>query len=166
MHTFVRSMSWLGRTRSPGAISSCKLPTALNATIALMPKLLKAAMLALEGTVEGVIWWLTPWRAIKAISSPDGSAKMEMGEDGLPHGCIGHSSAFEGMIQASSSQALPAHRVDLDAPDEREVVELVQAWNHDRWRGMSGQMLATTAVNMPSRRNEFSPLPPITPTAV
>lgn len=87
-HTFVRSMSWLGRTRSPGAISSCKLPTALNATIALMPMLLKAAMLALEGTVEGVIWWLMPWRAIKAISSPEGRANMEMGDDGLPHGCM------------------------------------------------------------------------------
>lgn len=102
MHTFVRSMSWLGRTRSPGAISSCKLPTALNATIALTPKLLKAAMFALEGTVEGVIWWLTPWRAIKAISSPDGRAKIEIGDDGLPHGYVEHISAFVCMIQAFS----------------------------------------------------------------
>lgn len=72
--------------RSPGAISSCKDPTALNPTMALTPRDLNAAMLALEGTVEGVIWWLTPCRAMNAISSPLGRAKMAMGEEGLPHG--------------------------------------------------------------------------------
>lgn len=81
-------------------------------------------MLALDGTVEGVIWWLTPWRAMKAISSPPGSAKMVTGDDGLPHGWT------EWPQHPSFCALLPfeSYSVDLDIADMRKVVKLVETY--------------------------------------
>jgi hypothetical protein len=45
-----------GMTKSPGAISSRRDPTAEKATIAWTPKCLRAAMLARAGTSDGLIW--------------------------------------------------------------------------------------------------------------
>lgn len=49
----VRSMIWFGRMNEPGDISSRKDPTAEKARTVRMPRDLKAAMLAREGTEEG-----------------------------------------------------------------------------------------------------------------
>ena len=49
----VRSMIWLGRTKSPGASSSRREPTAEKARIVRTPRDLSAAMFARAGTEEG-----------------------------------------------------------------------------------------------------------------
>lgn len=43
----------MGSAKCPGAISSRREPTALNASIVRTPKDLRAAILARAGTVEG-----------------------------------------------------------------------------------------------------------------
>ena len=120
---------------SPGAISSRSEPTALKATIAFTPMLLNAAMLARDGTVEGVIWWLRPWRAMKAMDSPLGRLNTAMGDEGFPHGCDdrctrgGEQSAVLALrrtVLARKSSRTGAHSIDLDVPNVRQVVELVQ----------------------------------------
>lgn len=82
----VRSMIWSGRQKVPGGMSSLKLPTALNAIMALTPRDLKAAMFARAGTEEGVIVWPIPCRERKAILTPEGREETVMGEDGKPQG--------------------------------------------------------------------------------
>lgn len=79
---FVRSMIWLGMMKSPGAISSRREPTALNATMAFTPTDERAAILALAGTAEGLIECATPCRARKAMRVPFGRDAMVMGELG------------------------------------------------------------------------------------
>ena len=79
-------MICVGRTKSPGAISSRRDPTAEKASTAFTPRDLNAAMLARAGTAEGLMEWPGPWRARKATWVPDGRAQMEMGELGKPHG--------------------------------------------------------------------------------
>lgn len=43
-------------------------------------------MLARAGTSVGVMVWWGPWREMKAICEPLGSAEMVMGDEGLPQG--------------------------------------------------------------------------------
>lgn len=83
---FVLSIIWEGMTKSPGRISSRKDPTAENATIALTPSDLRAAIFARVGTEDGLMLWAVPCRAMKATRTPDGRAEMVMGELGNPHG--------------------------------------------------------------------------------
>ncbi len=45
-------------------------------------------MLARTGTSEGVMVWWGPWREMKAISAPLGSAEIVMGDEGLPQGVV------------------------------------------------------------------------------
>ena len=84
----VRSMIWSGMTKWPGAISSRKEPTAEKATMAWTPICLSAAMLARAGTSVGVMVCARPCREMKAISAPEGSLEMVIGEDGFPHGWL------------------------------------------------------------------------------
>ena len=78
----------------PGAISSLKLPTAENATMAWTPMLLSAEMFARALTSDGGIEWSTPCREMNATSGPGesgdeasgGSVKMDRGEEGAPQG--------------------------------------------------------------------------------
>lgn len=83
---FVLSIIWSGMTKSPGLISSRREPTAEKANIVDTPRDLRAAIFALEGTLEGAMEWLIPCRAMKAICWPDGSAAMDIGDEGYPHG--------------------------------------------------------------------------------
>lgn len=85
---FVRSIICSQRAKSPGAISSLKLPTALNASIARTPRDLSAAMFAREGTADGLIEWPGPWRARNAMSVPEGREQIWRGEDGKPQGWL------------------------------------------------------------------------------
>lgn len=78
----VRSMIWSGMTKSPGLISSRRLPTALNATTARTPICLRAAMLARAGTALGLMLCSLPWRARNAMRVPEGSSAIVMGELG------------------------------------------------------------------------------------
>lgn len=84
-------MIWSGTIISPGLISSLKLPTALNATIALTPKNFKAAMFARAGTFEGGMLWWGPWRERKAtdtvaLPSSVGRVAIVIGDEGEPQG--------------------------------------------------------------------------------
>lgn len=45
-----------------------------------------AAMFAREGTSEGRYEWCGPWRATNAMWTPEGSEKMLMADEGVPHG--------------------------------------------------------------------------------
>ena len=56
----VRSMICDGITKSFGAISSRREPTAENAKIARTPRCLSAAMFAVDGTCVGEIEWVSP----------------------------------------------------------------------------------------------------------
>ena len=75
-----------GRINDPGTISSLKDPTAEKAMSARTPKDLRAAILALEGTLEGEMVWLRPWRARNATRVPEGREAIVIGLDGCPHG--------------------------------------------------------------------------------
>lgn len=59
----VLSMIWFGITISRGLMSSRRLPTAEKATIASQPTYFNAAMLAFEGTSEGVYYRIQLERA-------------------------------------------------------------------------------------------------------
>lgn len=83
---FVRSMIWVGREKSPGAISSRSEPTAENARIARTPRDFNAAILARDGTAEGEILCPMPCRARKATLVPEGREQIFMGELGNPQG--------------------------------------------------------------------------------
>lgn len=50
------------------------------------PRCLKAAMLAREGTADGVIVCPGPCRARKATCVPDGREQIVIGEEGKPQG--------------------------------------------------------------------------------
>lgn len=82
----VRSMIWVGRTNDPGETSSRREPTAENARMARTPKDFSAAILAREGTVDGLISWPVPCRAMKATRDPDAREEMTMGDEGYPQG--------------------------------------------------------------------------------
>lgn len=73
-------------TKSPGRISSRRLPTAEKAMIVCTPRLFRAAMFALEGIWEGEWWWFFPCREMKAICAPEGREVIDIGEEGKPHG--------------------------------------------------------------------------------
>ena len=83
---FVRSITWDGRMKSPGAISSRSEPTAEKARIAFTPRDLRAEIFARDGTLVGEMVWPLPWRARKAIFVPDGKEQMVIGELGKPQG--------------------------------------------------------------------------------
>ena len=57
---FVRSMTWEGRMKSPGAISSRSEPTAEKANIAFTPRDLRAEIFARDGTLLGEMVWPLP----------------------------------------------------------------------------------------------------------
>jgi hypothetical protein len=71
-----------GITKSPGAISSRRDPTALKAMIVFTPIEDSAAMLARAGTAEGLMEWATPCLARKATCAPLGREAMVIGELG------------------------------------------------------------------------------------
>ena len=79
---FVRSMIWFGNTKSPGAISSLREPTAENAMMERTPMALREAMLAREGTLVGEWEWEEPCRGKKAILAPDGREDTVIGAEG------------------------------------------------------------------------------------
>lgn len=83
---FVRSMTWDGRMKSPGAISSRSEPTAEKARIAFTPRDLRAEIFARDGTSVGEMVWPLPWRARKAIFVPDCKEQIVIGALGRPHG--------------------------------------------------------------------------------
>jgi hypothetical protein len=69
---------------------------------------------------------------MKAISSPEGRAKMEMGDEGFPQGYRTLSQTWSAMsitcktLLKLNSKRGQAHGVDLDIADKGEVVKLVQ----------------------------------------
>jgi hypothetical protein len=85
--------------------------------MACTPRDLRAAMLARTGTSEGVMVWWGPWREMKAISAPLGSAEIVMGDEGLPQGVV--MSTFFLSCQTGSSDRGGLHK--------GEVVEVVEA---------------------------------------
>lgn len=84
-------MIWVGSTNDPGDISSRRDPTAENARITLTPRDFNAAILAREGTEEGLMTWPVPCLATKATKVPEGRAETMIGAEGYPQG-------FEGFV--------------------------------------------------------------------
>lgn len=72
--------------KDPGEISSRRDPTAEKARTARTPSDLRAAILAREGTAEGLIVWPIPCLAMKAIRVPEGREEITIGAEGYPQG--------------------------------------------------------------------------------
>ena len=107
---FVRSMTWDGRMKSPGAISSRSEPTAEKARMAFTPSDLRAEIFARDGTLVGEMLWPLPWRARKAIFVPDGKEQTVIGELGKPQG-------WRGKILWGDGQQTRAVKNRVPSPD-------------------------------------------------
>lgn len=104
-----------GTTKSFGAISSRSEPTAEKARMVRTPRCFSAAMLAVDGTCDGEIECVRPWRARNATSVPESVRAMLIGDDGKPQGCV----------------RIGTYRLGAHGIDDLDTLQLVQAGSTD-----------------------------------